>query len=79
MRKLPVATKIAETANATRWVVRWPSTMFKEGKTYRASTYPDSNLVFIETAAKRRAIGGRTKTALEPVIRDALRRAGWGS
>ena len=54
----PVATKLSETRNATRWKVQWPSTMFKQGKCYYATTYPGSELVFIETAVSRRPVGG---------------------
>jgi hypothetical protein len=71
----PTARVIAQTENRTVWAIKWPSTMLKGGKTYIATTYPSSDLVFIETAANRRAVGGTVKARLEPVIRRAIAEA----
>ena len=59
----PTARVIAQTENRTVWAIKWPSTLLKQGKTYLATTYPSSDLVFIETAAHRRAVGGTVTQA----------------
>lgn len=48
-----VAIKLSETSNQTRWRVDGV-----RGRSYYASTYPTSNVVFIEAVDTRRQIGG---------------------
>jgi hypothetical protein len=66
--KLPTLTKLHESPNATRWKAQFPSTLTKQGAAYRVSTYPDSDLVFIETWVKHRQVSGER-------IADAIRKA----
>lgn len=47
-------TKISENKVCARWLVKFPSTLTKQGGSWYATTYPDSDLVFVETAATRR-------------------------
>ncbi len=54
----PVATKLSVSNHSTRWIVEWPATKNPIRKTYYATTYPDSELVFIETAVTRRPVRG---------------------
>lgn len=71
----PVATKISETRNAVRWLVKWPSTMTVQGKAYIVSTYPGTDLIFIESAASRRVVAQGVATKITPEIRAAIARA----
>ena len=76
MTREPKATIAKEAPGVlTLWCIQWPSTLTGGGKVYFATTYPDSDLVYIETAAKRRAVGGTVKMRLEPVVRAAIKRA----
>ena len=62
----------SESGVLTLWQVKWPSTSSKDGKTYIATTYPGSDLVYIEMAANRRAVGGTVKMKIEPAVRAAI-------
>jgi hypothetical protein len=73
--KNPTASIVKEAACWTLWRIQWPSTPMKGGKTYYATTYPGSELVFIETAAKRRPISTTQGRRISPQIRDAIQRA----
>lgn len=75
-RKLPKATMVRENSACTCWTVKWPGRPgYVEGKTYRATTYPDSDLIFIETGARRVPVTGMNATKLTPIIRAAIERA----
>jgi hypothetical protein len=56
--KLPTMTKLSESANATRWKAQFPSTLTKQGGAYRVTTYPNSDIVFIETWVNHRHVSG---------------------
>jgi hypothetical protein len=68
------ATKVNETANRTVWLVEWvyPAMSGKWGKSYYVTTYPSSDLLYLETAAKRRQVAKGTATKITPQIREAL-------
>lgn len=72
MRRPPKATKVYESANKTVWQIDWPSTMQKWGKTYFATTYPDSEIIFMETAAKRRPVSPLVGRKILPQIKAAI-------
>ena len=75
MTKQPTA-KLMRTGPAqTVWFVEWPNTIRKQGKAYFATTYPNSDLVFIETAAKRRPVSSLVGRKILPEIRAAIERA----
>lgn len=69
----PTAQLLRETPNVcTVWLIKWPSTMTKQGKAYYATTYPDSKLIFLETAANRRAVATGPATKLLGQVREAI-------
>jgi hypothetical protein len=76
MRKKPTirVTKLSETINQTKWLVDWvyPPNSGKWGKSYRATTYPDCDLIFLQTAAKQRTVAKGVATKIMPQIRAAL-------
>ncbi|ABO60218.1 hypothetical protein Bcep1808_7341 (plasmid) [Burkholderia vietnamiensis G4] len=53
-RKLPpIVTKLSESENQTVWRVELPPNGSGFRSTYRATTYPNSDLVFVETWVKK--------------------------
>jgi hypothetical protein len=68
------AEKISETANRTVWMVRWvyPPESGIDSKAYRVVTYPNSDLIYVETAILRRKISTSAATKLMPEIFEAL-------
>ncbi len=71
--RIPTAEMLSTTPGVcTKWMITWPSRPNVWPKSYRVTTYPDTTHIFVETAAKKRVVGLRTKTRLEPAIRAAL-------
>ncbi len=68
------ATKLTETAGCTTWMIEWiyPAMSGRQGKSYRVTTYPNSDLIFLETAAKRRKVATGVAIKIMPQIRAAL-------
>jgi hypothetical protein len=65
----PTVTKISESTAQTKWRVQFPSTLAKQGATYIATTYPDSDLVFVQTAATlRKCNNERVKEAIRKLL-----------
>lgn len=75
MRKKPRAERVFKSSNKTVWLVKWPSTSFKWGKSYYATTYPNSDHVFMETAATKRPVSNLVGSKILPQIKDAIARA----
>ena len=75
MTKTPRATIHVRGDNYTIWFVQWPSTHYKWGKSYYATTYPNSDLIYLETAAKRRHVAELTASKIMPQIRSAIAKA----
>ena len=75
MNKKPVATIVSQSKAKTLWEVKWPNTIRKIGKTYYASTYPGSDHVFIETAAKRRPVSELQGRKIRAEIEETIARA----
>jgi len=76
MRKKPAARLISEKWTTPQtWLVQWPSTMFKWGKSYIAVVH-NKQLSSLLTAAKRQRVSPSVKARIEPHVLDALRRAG---
>lgn len=71
----PTATKLRTSDVQTVWLLKWPSHMRKQGKEYFVTTYPDSDLIFIETAAKRRQVSSLVARKIAPQMRAAIERA----
>jgi len=70
MKRLPTMTKLEETQNATRWKAQFPSTAMTIGAVYHVTTYPGSELVFVETWVKRRIVNGeRVKQSIRQAIK----------
>lgn len=67
--KLPTLTQESQSQACTRWIAKFPSTIRKDGATYHVTTYPNSDIVFIETAVNRRVVRG---SRIEAAIRAAL-------
>lgn len=66
---LPALKKINESAACTRWEAQFPSTMTKQGGTYRVTTYPNSELVYVETWVRcRRVTGNRVIEAIKAAL-----------
>jgi hypothetical protein len=61
--KLPALTKLSETPNQTKWKAQFPSTLTTQGGTYRVTTYPASDVIFIETWVTQRPCGGKRISA----------------
>ena len=67
LRKLPpIVTKLSESANQTIWKVDLPPNSAGFRSTYQATTYPNSDLVFVETWVNKR------KTSNQKVV-DVMR------
>lgn len=62
----PVAIKMSATTSSTRWAIS-----NVEGKHYRATTYPNSTILYIETLDSRKVHGKN----LEAAVREAIKRA----
>ena len=75
MNRTPVATKVSESPNKTVWTVKWPSRPNVGGKSYIATTYPNSQIIFLETAAKRRPVSKLVATKIFPQVRAAIEAA----
>jgi hypothetical protein len=52
-------TKLSESSVCTRWLIKFPSAPTKQGGSWYAKTYPNSDHVFVETAATGRASKNR--------------------
>jgi hypothetical protein len=52
----------------TEWRIKWTH----GGPTYFAFTYPDSDLVTLETAAKRRPVSALVARRIHPMVRVAI-------
>lgn len=59
----------------TVWLVEWPSTAHNAGRSYYVTTYPNSDLIFIETSSKRRPVSERIGSRIGPAIRAAIQEA----
>ncbi|TGT90885.1 MULTISPECIES: hypothetical protein [unclassified Mesorhizobium] len=58
----------------TTWMIDWP---LGPQKSYYATTYPNSELISLETSATRRPVSGLVGRKIMPQVRDAIERAGW--
>ncbi len=65
-----IAIKVSESGARTVWKVSIP-----RGRTYRVTTYPRSEQVFVELDISRRAIPQGVATKLTPVLRKAIEAA----
>lgn len=59
----------------TVWLVTWLSTAHNRGKAYYVTTYPMSNLIYIETVNKRSPVSERVGSRIGPLIREAINRS----
>lgn len=75
MDNLPVASKVSESQSRTVWTVKWPETPKAAGKSYYATTYPDSDLLFLESFDTRRPISKVTGHRLHSAAKRAIERA----
>lgn len=65
------AIKVRETPGVrTVWKVTIP-----RGRTYRVTTYPRSELIFVELDTSRRTVAQGVATKLTPVLRQAIEAA----
>lgn len=73
----PTAKLIEEQPGCRRiWTVKWPGKPMRVGgKSYVAITYPESDRVFLETAAKRRPVSPLVARRIMPQVRAALSKA----
>jgi hypothetical protein len=71
MSAKPKATLESSSVNRSVWRIAFPSTLLKEGAVYFATTYPNSDLIFLETGAKRHPLSN----ARAPKIVEAARQA----
>ena len=71
----PKASIISATVNQTVWRIKYPSTAFKSGKVYFATTYPNSDLIYIETAVKHRQVSQGVATKITAQIRASIEEA----
>ena len=67
-------TKHSETPNQTVWLADWvyPPMSGKWGKCYWVTTYPDSDLIFLQTGAKKRPVSQSVATKITAQIKSAL-------
>lgn len=72
MNKLPTATRVSQTPSSTKWRIELPSTPRKAGKVYFATTYADSQLIYVTTGANQRPIAKGVGRKLHPKIRAAI-------
>ncbi|WP_178130040.1 hypothetical protein [Pseudomonas sp. MWU12-2323] len=71
-RRPPVATMLSSTTEQTVWKVQWPSTMFKQGGTYRAIVRHADAVLLIETWVKAKPVAVRVFTKISPVVLAAI-------
>lgn len=71
----PTAQRLSQSSAQTVWLIKFPSTSKVVGKAYRATTYPDSSLLHIESAARGRAVATGPAKLLSVAIRDAIQGA----
>jgi hypothetical protein len=71
-KKNPTATRVSQYPSWTSWRINFPSTPKKDGATYWATTYPNSDLVYVTTGAKRRPISKNVGRKLIPTIKAAI-------
>ena len=74
-RSAPTATIERQGNASTLWCIKWPSSARHWGKTYYATTYPNSDLIYLETAAKRRHVSNLQGAKLMPQVRAAIEQA----
>lgn len=72
MKYLPTATRVSQTPSSTKWRIELPSTPRKAGKVYFATTYADSQLIYVTTGANQRPIAKGVGRKLHPKIRAAI-------
>lgn len=72
MKKLPTATRVSQTPSSTKWRIELPSTARKPGKVYFATTYRDSQLIYVTTGANQRPVPKGVGRKLHPKIRAAI-------
>lgn len=68
----PIAKITYQSDVSTRWIVTWPSTPFKQGKAYYATTYPGLDQVLVETAATKRPVSPLVGRKILPQIKAAI-------
>lgn len=71
----PTARLVRKSDALTRWLVKFPSTIKKDGAAYYVTTYPNSDLIFIETAVKPRQVSELVARRIAPLMRDAIKAA----
>lgn len=71
------ATKSRESKASTLWCIEWiyPPMSGIWGSTYWATTYPDSDQIYLQTGAKRRHVATGQATKLLPLVRSAIEQA----
>lgn len=72
-RPAPTATVESTDATSTVWKVTIPAR--KYAKVFLATTYPDSDLIYLQTSMRGRSIAASKATILLPLIRAAIERA----
>lgn len=75
MKKTPTAEKLEATPNQTTWLIKFPSTKKVQGKKYVASTYPNSDTVYLQTATRGRALAAGAARNLIATARAAIKTA----
>jgi len=73
-RAKPYAKLVSKQGASQVWEIRWPSSMFKWGKTYVAYV-ENKELASLRTVANRDVVKPKTAAILKPQVLDALRRA----
>ncbi|AVA38289.1 MULTISPECIES: hypothetical protein [Cupriavidus] len=69
-------TKLESSSAGTKWRADFPSTMHKQGATYRVTTYPSSDLIFLETWVNRKQVSAARATRIISAIREELNAVG---
>jgi hypothetical protein len=59
----------------TRWIVDFPAVGSKPAKSYYVSTYPNSELIFVEAYPSLRVVPQGVASKLTAAIREAISRA----
>jgi hypothetical protein len=77
--KPEASAQLVKTSDAcTTWEVNVPMPSGKSTRTtklYHATTYPDSDLIFLQSGVRGRAIPSTAATRLLPLVRAAIQKA----
>lgn len=65
-------TKVSESIGSSTWLLKFPSTPFKQGASYYVTAYTGRADLLLETAVRRKPVSPSVYRRIEPIARKAL-------